>query len=272
MSHWKLKGLHFGAGVLHLGQSVALFVLGSLTKSELQVRITYPTGPPGTTTYALRTLPVILDYMSAVFFLLASLQHAITVYRWPAYLKMIETEKRNSWRWMEYSISSTIMVLIIAILCGVQELSALIAIAGCNVAMILFGDLSGRFQRKEKGDDQRSFWSRIVNPSNRELSFWYGTIIGLFPWICIFMQFGLNASVSSPPALVWAITISIIGLFFCFAGVEWALIQDSKYLKRLSNSSIEFNAEMVYVILSITAKTALGWQSHFAIAAIPHNP
>jgi hypothetical protein len=51
----------------------------------------------------------------------------------------------NRFRWIEYSISSTIMVLLIASYSGITDLTALIGITGANVAMILFGWLQERF-------------------------------------------------------------------------------------------------------------------------------
>ena len=45
----------------------------------------------------------------------------------------------NPARWIEYAFSSTVMILATAELSFIKELSALVAIAGCNVAMNLFG-------------------------------------------------------------------------------------------------------------------------------------
>ena len=46
---------------------------------------------------------------------------------------------RNRFRWVEYSMSATLMIVIIATITGISDFTALIAIAGANVAMILFG-------------------------------------------------------------------------------------------------------------------------------------
>jgi hypothetical protein len=45
----------------------------------------------------------------------------------------------NPARWWEYSVSASLMVVLIAMLVGISELVALIVLFGANAAMILFG-------------------------------------------------------------------------------------------------------------------------------------
>ena len=42
-------------------------------------------------------------------------------------------------RWLEYSLSSSVMIVVIAALAGIQEIGTLVAIFGVNAAMNLFG-------------------------------------------------------------------------------------------------------------------------------------
>ncbi len=42
-------------------------------------------------------------------------------------------------RWIEYALSSSVMIVIIAALSGIQEIGTLVAIFGVNAAMNLFG-------------------------------------------------------------------------------------------------------------------------------------
>jgi len=51
---------------------------------------------------------------------------------------------RNPARWAEYSISASLMIVLIAMLTGITSAYALIGIAGVNAAMILFGHLMER--------------------------------------------------------------------------------------------------------------------------------
>jgi Heliorhodopsin len=47
--------------------------------------------------------------------------------------------KRNRFRWVEYSLSSTLMIVLIAGTVGITDAAALLAIAGLNASMIFFG-------------------------------------------------------------------------------------------------------------------------------------
>ncbi|MFO7681418.1 MAG: heliorhodopsin HeR, partial [Chloroflexota bacterium] len=48
-------------------------------------------------------------------------------------------QQRNIFRWVEYSLSSSLMIVLIAQLVGIADVTALIAIFGVNASMILFG-------------------------------------------------------------------------------------------------------------------------------------
>ena len=50
----------------------------------------------------------------------------------------------NYARWIEYSFSASLMIVLIATFAGVTDLRALVAVAGANAAMILFGLLMER--------------------------------------------------------------------------------------------------------------------------------
>ena len=52
--------------------------------------------------------------------------------------RLLERE-RNTARWIEYSVSASLMIVLIAMLTGVSDVGALIAIVGVNAAMIFFG-------------------------------------------------------------------------------------------------------------------------------------
>ena len=47
--------------------------------------------------------------------------------------------EHNYFRWAEYSLSSSVMIVLIAMLTGISDVAALIGIFAANVAMIFFG-------------------------------------------------------------------------------------------------------------------------------------
>ena len=82
------------------------------------------------------------------------------VFEW--YVRNLQ-QSRNYGRWIEYSISSSIMIVLIAMITGVSDIAALLAIFGINACMILFGLLMEKYE-----SPGRPSW----------LSFWFGTSPG----------------------------------------------------------------------------------------------
>lgn len=163
-----------------------------------------------------------------------------------------QRDQRNwdrMWRWMEYSITSTTMIIIIFLQIGISNLFALIGNAGANFAMIMFGmagDLTPPY-----------FWPKMK-------TFLYGSIVGLVPWLCIFWQIALAPSL---PAIIWAIVFTLFFLFFSFAIAEFVYIwsfpsREEKKEQTIENIQMEEKwregVEFAYQILSAVAKTLLG--------------
>ena len=135
-----LRGLRrwiLALALLHLAQAVAVVVLA--TDFAVTVTRSLPTGPPGTTPRRPRRSSTFRSgSRRAVFLALAGIDHLLTA---TALRHTYESDLRggiNRFRWVEYSFSATLMVLLIALYTGIDDL-ALIGIAGANVAMILFG-------------------------------------------------------------------------------------------------------------------------------------
>ena len=100
------------------------------------------------------------------------------------------------------------MIVLIALLNSVWDFVALLALAGVNVSMILFGWLQEKYEEPGKGS---------------LLPFWFGCIAGAVPWVAIAIN------VFSPkgppdtvvPGFVYGIVISLFVFFNCFALVQW---------------------------------------------------
>lgn len=172
----------------------------------------------------------------AVFLLLAALDHftvaAPGVHRW--YERGL-TRRSNYARWVEYSVSASIMIVLIALFVGIRDLAALMGIFAANTGMILFGLLMERQQRPGHAD-----WS----------AFWFGSLIGLVPWLAIAIYATQPPAV---PAFVYAIVVVQFLLFFSFAGNMAA-----QYAQVGRWRSYVYG-EVAYVVLSLTAKSLLAW-------------
>lgn len=238
----KLRKLNVGAGVLHLVSFIAILLLSN--DAALPVVATYLTGAPGTGNF---TDPVSLfnlniSYMVAAFMALSAFFHFF-VSSPQIFEKYAEGLRHhiNMYRWVEYALSSSIMIVVIMQLNGVADYIALLAIFGVNVSMILFGWLQERYATPGDGD---------------MLSFWFGCIAGAIPWIAIAINIlsPKGPTDSTVPGFVYGIVISLFVLFNCFAIVQWKQYQaKGKWADYLYG-------ERRYIVLSFVAKSLLAWQ------------
>lgn len=228
------------AGVLHLAQAVAVAALA--TSFALPVTATYLQGPPGTVPQdPVELFEIPTGVAVAAFLALSALAHAVVCTAWwPRYLADLG-RNRNPARWVEYALSSSLMIVLIAQLTGISDVAALLALFGVNASMILFGWLQERYERPGGGG-----W----------LPFVFGCIAGVVPWLAIgvYLFSPGSASAVEAPGFVYGIFVSLFVFFNVFALNQWL-----QYRARGRWADYLFG-ERVYILLSLTAKSALAWQ------------
>ena len=239
----RLRRWNVVVGLLHAAQAGVLLAIAS--DASLPVTSSYMTGAPGSglrsdveTVFELAFAPAV-----AAFLLLAAADHLLMAApRISDWYATNVARGVNPARWWEYSLSASLMVVLIAMLTGIEEITALIAIFGANAAMILFGLLMERANSPGRPVD----W----------LPFAYGCVIGAVPWIAIGYQL-IRSEVATDgdvPTFVFAIFVSLFVLFNSFA-VNMAL-----QYRRRGRWRDPFFVERVYILLSLVAKSALAWQ------------
>jgi hypothetical protein len=236
----RLRGLriwNLGLTLLHLAQAVLIVVLAG--DFAISVTSSFPQGPPGTppaVPAALFEVPI--GWATALFLVLAALDHLVTA---TVARDRYESDLRrgiNRFRWVEYSFSATLMVTLISMYSGITGIAALIAVAGANVAMILFG------------------WvQELMNPPGRAettmLPFWFGTIAGLAPWVAIAVNV---VGAETVPGFVYGIVVAQFVFFFSFGLNQWLQYRG---MGRWSDYAF---GEKGYLMLSLVAKSVLAWQ------------
>ena len=235
-----LRKANAGAAVLHAVQAVAVLVLA--TDFALPVTASYMAGPPGTTPLDPVVLFDIPTGLAVAGFLgLSALAHVIVCTAWWQRYVADLGRQRNPARWVEYSLSSSLMIVLIAQLVGIADVAALLALFGVNAAMILFGWLQERYEKPGSGG-----W----------LPFGFGCVAGVVPWLAITVYLTSPGSTSSasPPGFVYGIFVSLFVFFNVFALNQWL-----QYRARGRWQDYLFG-EKVYIALSLTAKSALAWQ------------
>ncbi|CAN2184461.1 Heliorhodopsin [Candidatus Nanopelagicaceae bacterium] len=229
------------AGFFHLAQMAVVLILAN--DFSLPIVARYMAGPPGSVfaepitlldTPVGLTVAIFLGLSAFFHFLVASPQFFT---RYAAGL----AAQRNYFRWVEYSISSSVMIVLIAQICGVSDVVAIISLFGVNASMILFGWLQEKYEQPGNGG-----W----------LPFIFGCIAGLVPWIAIaFYVLAVGGpGDTKAPAFVYGIVISLFVLFNTFAVVQYL------QYKKVGKWSDYLRGEKTYITLSLVAKSALAWQ------------
>jgi hypothetical protein len=229
------------AGFFHLAQMTVVLILAN--DFSLPIVARYMAGPPGSVfaepvtlldTPVGLTVAIFLGLSAFFHFLVASPQFFT---RYAAGL----AAQRNYFRWVEYSISSSVMIVLIAQICGVSDVVAIISLFGVNASMILFGWLQEKYEQPGNGG-----W----------LPFIFGCIVGLVPWFAIaFYVLAIGGpGDTKAPAFVYGIVISLFVLFNTFAVVQYL------QYKKVGKWSDYLRGEKTYITLSLVAKSALAWQ------------
>lgn len=231
-------------GLVHLAQAGVVFAISN--DFSLPITGSYLAGPPGsdfTEREVIWNLPI--GTAVAVFLLLAAVDHLLMAAPgvWPWYRDNL-ARQINYARWWEYSFSASLMIVLIAMVTGVSDIGAIVGIIGANAAMIYFGMVMEIFNRT----DERVNWTPFL----------FGCVAGAVPWVVIAWQV-IGAEQNAPtgegvPTFVYGIIVSLFVLFNSFA-VNMVL-----QYKGVGRWREYVFGEKAYIVLSLTAKTALAWQ------------
>ncbi len=245
----RLRNLRWWNLLVGLVLAVQAVVIAVLSNDfALPVVATFMGGPPGTepTLHQIGEFP--LGW--GVFAFMAISAAALLIIASPGvfgWYKRNLLKERNYGRWMEYSISSSLMIVLIVMICGVSDLAALIAIFAVNACMILFGLLMEKYEKPGRPN-----W----------LSYTFGCFAGIIPWIIVLIYvWSPGFGDQQAPGFVYGIIASLFVFFNIFA-VNMVL-----QYKQVGRWRDYLFGEKVYIILSLTAKALLAWQVFSATLA-----
>ncbi len=199
-----------------------------------------------TTTRSLEPVPrTLLDVplapLVAAFLIASAVAHIMMGGPWYRGYVNDLLRQRNSARWVEYSLSASLMIVVIAMLSGIYDIVALIGLFAINAAMILFGWLM-----------------EVTNVRGTRVSwlpFWFGVFAATIPWIGIAIYlFGSGSQGPGPPGFVYGIFASLF-VFFNVFGINQFL-----QYRMIGRWTDYLYGERAYIWLSLGAKSALAWQ------------
>ncbi len=145
----------------------------------------------------------------------------------------------NRFRWYEYALSSSLMIVLIALLFGVYDIGALILMFLLNASMNLFGLLMEQLNQKR----DKVMWAPFV----------FGCVAGIGPWLVIVLYAFGNANPAEVPWFVYAIVGSYFVFFNLFPVNMWL------QYKQVGKWRSYVYGERMYIVLSLVAKTVLAW-------------
>ena len=237
-----IRIFHIGIGILLFLQGVLILLLSSgfnlpITTSYLQKNL--EAGILAPTISELFRIQV--AYLIVLFLLIAGLNHLIVALPvvFSKYIKFI-ARNSNPFRWIEYSLTAPIMIIILSLLTGIFDFSTLILLFVTTISMILFGSL----MESINGGRRKTNW----------LPFIYASLAGLTPWIIIWLSIsGARGIQLIPPYIIFSFFTLMI--FFALFPVNLFL----HYKKIGPWKNYEF-VETMFILLSLVSKSALAWQ------------
>ena len=135
-----------------------------------------------------------LGVVMVAFAVVTAAFHAFYTAQTAAYTSQIE-QNTNMYRMIEYNITATLMMFVIAILCGIQSVTALVGVLFCTYVMLNLGIVL---------DSEKS---TVLLTS----AAWMAFVGAWLPCILAFSQ-----QSSQAPDFVWAVLIVMIALYSTF--------------------------------------------------------
>ncbi len=229
------------AGLFLLVQAIAIIFLSNSFTLPINTSFihfnatTNALTPVIDTVYNLR-----VGLLVALFLLISTVDHLLmgsVGFGW--YVKRLK-QHVNYARWYDYALSSSVMIVAIAMLSGVYDIAALIPLFCINATMNLFGLMMELHNQKT----EQTNWTAFI----------FGSFAGIIPWIVIVLYFWGATQNASVPTFIYYILASLAFFFLLFP-----LNMFLQY-RKVGRWHDYLYGEYGYIVLSIVAKTALAWQ------------
>ena len=251
ITYSKLRRFNLIMGGLHLLQGIAMLFLATTVIQKIgefspQITQNYLAFNPATSSLELES-KVLFDLpfgiLVASFLFISAAAHAlISIPKKTNEKYNADLEKGiNQFRWFEYAISSSIMIVLISTLFGIYDIASLVLIFIVNATMNLFGLVMEQMNSGKSKND--IIWGPFI----------WGSIAGIAPWIAILLYMFGNGNFDQVPWFVWAIVGSYFVAFNTFP-VNMIL----QYIK-VGKWENYIYGERIYIVLSLVAKSILAW-------------
>lgn len=230
-----LQILHWVAAVLHTGQAITLFTLIADLAKEPQ----FPLSRIGYRTFLEdKRQNYELSWFLPMFSALSSVNHILTAAN-TSYFNQVMKSKLNWIRWVEYSISASLMIWVVSVLSGITELRTLISLVILNVALQMCGLMIDKMKADGASKVDLLAWSLIAWGIHNAM------------WTQIFISFYTVVDVAK--GVPDAVKTIVPGLFVLHS--LFGLAQSLYVFDVIDHPAYEG----FHIGLSLAAKTFLSW-------------
>ena len=181
----KLRRFNLIMGALHAVQGIAMLFLATTVIQNIaefkptiiQFYLTFDMQSQSLVSASRTLFDLPFGIFVAVFLLLSAFFHGLIAI--PKGTNAIYsrglTKGINKFRWFEYSLSSSVMIVLISTLFGIYDIATLLLIFIVNASMNLFGLVMEQLNEGSNKENVR--WGPFV----------WGSIAGIAPWIAILL-------------------------------------------------------------------------------------
>ena len=252
-----INKLNYGAFALHLVSALALIAVFSSIRKEVNFdtglwsyKITSISDDDrdinleaydylNVHTIALQTILVLIFLITAIFHI------------YYARSKFYQDEINRGYnriRWIEYAITSSLMIFLLSILSGVKDFDAILSLCVINATLMSFGYF-------------------FETTSSKVLSLSIGFILLIFVWFIIFRNFGYR--VQEVESLDRKLPTWIYGVLtpMFFWWTSFGVVATYQYIKGGDFKKYEF----FYILLSYLSKAFMGYYLAYGMLREPNN-
>ena len=194
-------------------------------------------------TIALETIIVAIFFITAMF-------HVF--YATSSFYPTEISKGYNRVRWVEYAVTSSLMIFVLSIISGVKDFDSVILLTFMNFFLMSFGYF---FEMSQKNE-------------GKLVSIILGFLMLLVIWFVIFRNFGYRVSevnkVSTRKIPVWVYGV-LIPMFFWWS--SFGLVALVRYFKGGDPNKYEF----MYILLSFLSKAFMGYYLTYGILRESEN-
>lgn len=260
---YRLQWLYIGMGMLHLVSttSMAWFV----AQDHHKWRVPLYTHLDSEDVHNL-SLPV--AQLTVLFGLFTGVWHIIVSMWRPHQLQHAIERGQNIYRWSEYALTSTMMIVVIACLAGVTDTYVVVGIASVQwylmlQSYVIESDLAKGYMEELTEFTTRGKWALL------RASVLY--VVGV--WVPIWGYFHPTLARSSAPDWVQSMVWILFVLFAFFPVVMvyylvWHVRDDATPSTKTRHMMAQ---ELAYIALSLTCKVALQWILYMGIQGRQEN-